>query len=150
MGTTGRGVGPAYVDKTARMGIRVGELLNHDALLSRLKHVLDIKNSLLTKVYQDDPISIDQTYKQCIQWGQALESRLRPTEVLLRDALSQGDKVLLEGAQGTMLDLDHGTYPYVTSSSSSVGGTSTGRFYDRHSYSILSCIFRMGHEKKQE
>lgn len=126
LGTTGKGVGPAYVDKTARIGIRSGELLDMEALLPRLRHVVETKNSLLTKVYNHKPLSLDEIYEQCLQWGEQLEDLIKPTEVLLNQALDRGEQVLLEGAQGALLDLDHGTYPYVTSSSASVGGVSAG------------------------
>ena len=126
LGTTGKGVGPAYVDKTARIGIRAGELLDREALLPRLKHVIEAKNAILTKIYHAEPLSLEDVYDRCIQWGERLESFLRPTEVLLHKALGRGEQVLLEGAQGALLDLDHGTYPYVTSSSSSIGGVSAG------------------------
>ena len=142
LGTTGTGVGPAYVDKTARMGIRVGELLDQKSLLPRLKQVVEVKNTILTKVYQDNPLSLEEIYDRCIQWGQLLEGCLRPTEVLLQDALDQGQRVLLEGAQGTMLDLDHGTYPYVTSSSSSIGGVATGLGFSPQALVCIMGVFK--------
>ena len=127
IGTTGRGIGPAYVDKTGRTGIRAGDLLDvEDTLLPRLKQVIDPKNALLTKVYGQQPISLDDLYQQCLQWGQRLKEHIAPTEVMLQRALEDGQKVLLEGAQGSMLDLDHGSYPYVTSSSPSIGGACVG------------------------
>ena len=127
LGTTGRGVGPAYVDKTGRTGIRAGDLLDvEDTLLPRLKQVIEPKNALLTKVYGQQPISLDDLYQQCLKWGQRLKEHIAPTEVMLQRALEDGQKVLLEGAQGSMLDLDHGSYPYVTSSSPSIGGACVG------------------------
>ena len=126
LGTTGRGVGPAYVDKTSRNGLRAGDLLDIDALLPRLRHVVDSKNALITKVYNQQPIPFDDLYQLCLQWGQRLKGRIVPTEVMIQRALAAGEKVLLEGAQGSLLDLDHGTYPYVTSSSPSIGGACVG------------------------
>ena len=127
LGTTGKGVGPAYVDKTARMGIRVGDLLDLEgSLLPRLKQVLEAKNNLMTKVYHAESISLEKTFKKCAYWSQQLEPFIRSTEVVLQDALDREERILLEGAQGTLLDLDHGTYPFVTSSSASVGGASSG------------------------
>lgn len=126
LGTTGKGVGPAYVDKAARLGMRVRELLNKESLLQRLKELLDLKNRVITRVYGGTPIDLDELYNTCLEWGAMLEQYLTSTEYLLHDALSSGKTVLLEGAQGTMLDMDHGTYPYVTSSSPSVGGAYTG------------------------
>ena len=126
IGTTQSGVGPAYMDKTGRVGIRAGELLEPDRLRTRLKQVVESKNTIITKIYGEAPVSLDELYEKCVEWGRRLEPHLGYTEVMIHDALAKGGKVLLEGAQGTMLDLDHGTYPYVTSSSPSVGGACTG------------------------
>ena len=126
IGTTGRGVGPAYVDKTGRVGIRVGELVDDPSLKGRLERAVELKNNLITKVYGESPVSLDEVYDKCLYWSQRLRSHICPTELKIQEALTRGEKILLEGAQGTMLDLDHGTYPYVTSSSPSVGGACTG------------------------
>ena len=126
LGTTGKGVGPAYTDKTSRMGIRVGELLDPPSLLPRLKRVLEFKNAIITKVYGASPVSLEEVYDKCAYWHDRLKDHIRPTELVVHQTLVRGQKVLLEGAQGTLLDLDHGTYPYVTSSSPSVGGACTG------------------------
>ena len=126
IGTTGRGVGPAYVDKTGRVGIRVGELVDNPSLKERLERAVELKNNLITKVYEESPVSLDEVYDKCLYWSQRLRSHICPTELKIQEALTRGEKILLEGAQGTMLDLDHGTYPYVTSSSPSVGGACTG------------------------
>ena len=126
LGTTGRGVGPAYMDKTGRVGIRAGELLDLPSLLPRLRQVVELKNLLISRVYGESPVSLEEVYDKCVVWGERLGRYLRPTELIVRESLAKGQKVLLEGAQGTMLDLDHGTYPYVTSSSPSVGGACTG------------------------
>jgi adenylosuccinate synthase len=126
IGTTGRGIGPAYVDKAARVGIRVGDLLDKDYLASRLYSVVNQKNAILTKVYGADPIDIDNLLKLCIEQGERLKPYIVNVEQKLSTSLASGAKVVLEGAQGTMLDLDHGTYPYVTSSSPTIGGACTG------------------------
>ncbi len=126
LGTTGRGVGPAYVDKVGRSGIRAGDLLDAEALLPRLKQVVDSKNAIITRVYDQKPVSLDDLYQLCLQWGQRLKERIVPTEAMIQRALAADENVLLEGAQGSLLDLDHGTYPYVTSSSSSIGGACVG------------------------
>ena len=126
LGTTGRGVGPAYMDKAARVGIRAGELLDPPSLLTRLKQVVEFKNTMITRVYEEAPVSLEEVYDKCLMWSQRLEAHLRDTQVIVREALAKGHNLILEGAQGTMLDLDHGTYPYVTSSSPSIGGASTG------------------------
>jgi len=126
LGTTGMGVGPAYVDKTGRTGIRVGDLLDAEALLPRLKQAVDSKNVLITKVYGEQPLILEELYQRCLHWGQRLNEHIVPTGPMLHRALEDGQTVLLEGAQGSLLDLDHGTYPYVTSSSSSIGGACVG------------------------
>ena len=126
LGTTGKGIGPAYMDKTGRAGIRAGELLDPPALLNRLKQALEFKNSIITKVYGESPISVEEVYDRCMHWGQRFNDHLRPTDLIVQGTLAEGRNVLLEGAQGTLLDLDHGTYPYVTSSSPSIGGACTG------------------------
>jgi adenylosuccinate synthase len=128
LGTTGRGIGPAYVDKTSRIGIRGGELLDisTEDFLPRMKQAVDFKNAIITKIYGAEPISVDEVYDKCVGWSERLKDHIRPTELIVQDALDKGQNILLEGAQGTLLDLDHGTYPYVTSSSPSIGGACTG------------------------
>ena len=126
IGVTGKGIGPAYMDKAARVGLRMGDLLDEKGLLSRLSFIVEQKNSLITKIYGGEPLSLDDMYEKCREWGKSLKSYIRPVEPILHDALAKEQHVLLEGAQGSMLDLDHGTYPYVTSSSSTIGGACTG------------------------
>ena len=126
LGTTGMGIGPAYMDKAGRSGIRAGELLDPPSLLPRLKQVVELKNAMITRVYEESPISLEEVYDKCVLWSQRLQSHLHPTELIVQQTLQKGQKILLEGAQGTLLDLDHGTYPYVTSSSPSIGGACTG------------------------
>ena len=126
IGTTGKGIGPAYMDKAARIGLRMADLLDEKGLLSRLSFIVEQKNSLITKVYGGDPLSLGDIYEKCREWGKSLKSYIRPIEPVLHEALAKEERVLLEGAQGSLLDLDHGTYPYVTSSSSTVGGACTG------------------------
>ena len=104
----------------------MAELLDSPSLESRLKQAVESKNAIITKVYGESPISFEDVHEKCTYWRDRLESHLCPTEPIIRESLSKGGKVLLEGAQGTLLDLDHGTYPYVTSSSSSIGGACTG------------------------
>ncbi len=126
LGTTGKGVGPAYMDKAARTGIRVGDLLDKSSLLERLEAVLQHKSTLLTKVYEAEPLNLEQTLAWCLEYGARLQPYVVSTEVYAAKALAQGSRVLLEGAQGTLLDMDHGTYPFVTSSSPSIGGACSG------------------------
>jgi adenylosuccinate synthase len=126
IGTTGRGIGPAYGDKAARTGIRMTDLLDEKGLLSRVSFVLEQKNALITKLYGADPLSLEDVYERCREWGRSLRPYIQPVEPILQEALAKDQRLLLEGAQGAMLDLDHGTYPYVTSSSPTVGGACTG------------------------
>ena len=126
IGTTGRGIGPAYMDKTGRMGIRVGDLLDWDALVPMVEQLLKHKNAVITKIYGGEPLALDDVLAKCRLWADHMAPYAMATEQLVQDLLAQGKKVLLEGAQGTLLDIDHGSYPYVTSSSPSIGGACTG------------------------
>ncbi len=126
IGTTRKGVGPAFTDKAARLGIRSGDLLDKEALLERLRFILDYKNDVLTKIYGVSPLSLDDIYRQYCQYGELLAPYIRETAILLEEVLNQDELVLLEGAQGTLLDPDFGTYPYTTSSSPLAGGGCLG------------------------
>ncbi len=126
IGTTRKGVGPAFTDKTARLGIRVGDLLDREALRERLRSVIDYKNVILTKVYGAKPLSLDEVYTQYCQYGERLAHHIRETTVMLDEAVNGGELVILEGAQGVLLDPDFGTYPYTTSSSPLAAGACLG------------------------
>ena len=126
IGTTGRGIGPAYVDKTGRSGVRLGDLLDWDNFAPRLRELLASKNRIISRIYEAEPLAYDAVLEQAQGWAERLRPFIRPTEQLVQDRLAEGKRVLLEGAQGTLLDLDHGSYPYVTSSSPSIGGACTG------------------------
>ena len=126
IGTTGRGIGPAYEDKAARRGIRFGDLLNEDACRSRIEEVLDYHNFVLKHFYHSDTIDADDLVRESLTFGEQLASMVGDVTVELTDCINQGDSILFEGAQGTMLDIDHGTYPYVTSSNTTAGAASTG------------------------
>ncbi len=126
IGTTRRGVGPAYADKVARMGIRAGDLLNKDFFLDRLRSVMEYKNRILTKVYGAQPLSLEEVYQQYSGYGERLAPFIREVDQIVHEALKRDELVFLEGAQGTLLDIDFGTYPYVTSSSPFVGGVCVG------------------------
>ncbi len=126
IGTTGQGIGPVYTDKAARLGLRVGDLVDTAAFAERLRFVLEQKNRLLTRVYDLDPIDFDTLLAQCMAARDDLLPFIADTGAMLRQSLAQGKRVMLEGAQGTLLDIDHGTYPYVTSSATSAGGAATG------------------------
>jgi adenylosuccinate synthase len=126
LGTTRKGVGPAFTDKTARLGIRSGDLLDKEALLERLRSILDYKNTILTKIYGVSPLSLDDVYRQYCQYGERLAPYIRETTIMVEEALNRDELVLLEGAQGALLDPDFGTYPYTTSSSPLAGGGCLG------------------------
>ncbi|WP_373702663.1 adenylosuccinate synthase [Weissella soli] len=126
IGTTGRGIGPAYMDKAARTGIRVIDLLDKEVLHERLTTVLNEKNELLEKIYAHAPLAVEPLVEEFYAYGQKLAPYICDTAVLANDYLDAGKRVLFEGAQGAMLDIDHGTYPYVTSSSPVGGGATIG------------------------
>ena len=126
IGTTGQGIGPAYVDKASRDGIRVGDLLDTKHLPDRVNAAVAMKNRLITGVFDGDSVDAAEVLAKCQAWGEQLRPQVRATEQMVQDLLESGKRVLLEGAQGTLLDVDHGSYPYVTSSSPSIGGAITG------------------------
>ena len=126
LGTTGKGIGPAFSDKAARLGIRVGDLSDKEALLERLRLILDYKNTILTKIYGVSPLSLDEVYTQYCQYGERLAPCIRETSMMVEEALNREELILLEGAQGALLDPDFGTYPYTTSSSPLAGGGCLG------------------------
>lgn len=126
LGTTRRGVGPAFADKTARTGIRMADLISPEKLRARLAPVLEMKNRLLTLVYQGEALDLDQVCEEYAGYGHRLAPHVADVTGLINEAVSNGARVLLEGAQGAMLDPDFGTYPYVTSSSPSAGGACQG------------------------
>ena len=126
IGTTRKGIGPAFADKIARLGIRTSDLLDKEVFRERLHSILNHKNAILTKVYGVSPLSEDEVYQQYCQYGERLSPCIRETTVMLEEAINRGEMVLLEGAQGTLLDPDFGTYPYATSSSPLAGGGCLG------------------------
>jgi len=126
LGTTRRGIGPAFTDKVARLGIRAGDLLNKEMFLSRLRSVLEFKNAILTKVYQVPPLSLEEIYEQYCHYAEQLAPFIKEASSIIQETVAQGELVLLEGAQGALLDPDFGTYPYVTSSSPLAGAGTVG------------------------
>ncbi len=142
LGTTLKGVGPAFTDKTARLGIRVGDLLDREALLNRLRLILDHKNAILTKVYGAEPLSVDEVYNQYCQYGERLAPHIRETTAMVDEAWHEGKLVLLEGAQGTLLDPDFGTYPYNTSSSPLAGGGCLGAGISPTKINHIMAVFK--------
>jgi len=126
IGTTGRGIGPCYTDKIARFGLRMADLVDPEALSDRLDLVLRYVNSLLEKVYGDKGFKKQDLIDELSPKAERLRGMVADTSLLVNEALDRGQDVLFEGAQGTLLDIDHGTYPFVTSSSATAGGASTG------------------------
>ncbi|HEX5139935.1 MAG TPA: adenylosuccinate synthase [Dehalococcoidia bacterium] len=128
VGTTGRGIGPCFADKVGRLGIRMGDLVDPQAFRDRLEFVLPYKNAILTKLYDSEPLAFNEVYERYGELAARLAPRVCDTSVIARNALSRGETILLEGAQGALLDLDGGTYDYVTSSvpSSTAAGAAIG------------------------
>ncbi len=126
IGTTGRGIGPCYVDKAARSGIRIGELCAPEIFQEKLRQNVEEKNRILQLLYQQPPVSYDELLAKYSGYAARLAPHVVNGPRFLRDAMAQGKRLLFEGAQGTMLDIDHGTYPYVTSSNATAGGACIG------------------------
>lgn len=126
IGTTGRGIGPCYIDKFARKGIRIVDLLDRAELEKKIRINLKEKNELLKKVYEHEGLDVDSIVKEYLEFDKAIDKYIKDVPAFLYRAISKGKSVLLEGAQGTLLDIDHGTYPFVTSSSPTSGGACTG------------------------
>ncbi|WP_062465297.1 adenylosuccinate synthase [Demequina soli] len=126
IGTTGRGIGPAYADKINRLGIRVGDLFDESVLRDKIEGALVAKNHLLVKVYNRRAITVDEVAEELLAYRDRLAPHVSDTSLVLNNALDEGQNVLFEGGQATMLDVDHGTYPFVTSSSATAGGACTG------------------------
>ncbi|MDJ0323524.1 adenylosuccinate synthase [Cryobacterium sp. PH31-AA6] len=126
IGTTGRGIGPTYADKINRVGIRVQDLFDENILRQKVEGALDQKNHLLVKVYNRRAISVDEIVDDLLSYAERLRPMVADTALLLHEALTEGKTVLFEGGQATMLDVDHGTYPFVTSSNATSGGAVTG------------------------
>ena len=126
IGTTGRGIGPAYGDKVSRVGIRVQDLYDESILRKKVEGSLASKNQTLVKVYNRRAVDVNQIVEELLSYADKLKPYLANTSLLLHEALQRGENVLLEGGQGTLLDVDHGTYPFVTSSNPTAGGAATG------------------------
>ena len=126
IGTTGRGIGPAYADKISRIGIRVQDLFDQSILQKKLEGALKDKNQVLTKVFNRKDMQVSEILEEYQAYAEILRPYIADTALLLNSALDEGKTVLLEGSQGTLLDVDHGTYPFVTSSNPTAGGACTG------------------------
>ncbi len=126
IGTTGRGIGPAYEDKAARRGLRLGDLRNAARFEAKLREVMDYHNFVLREYYKVPQIDVQQTLEQSLRHGESLLPLMADVPALLHEYRMAGKRILFEGAQGALLDIDHGTYPFVTSSNTTAGGTATG------------------------
>jgi len=126
IGTTGRGIGPAYEDKVGRRGLRAGDLLNAETFAEKLKELVEYHNFMLTNYYKADAVNYEQTLDEALRLGEQIKPMLADVSEELYKYQAQGKNLLFEGAQGALLDIDHGTFPYVTSSSTTAGGAATG------------------------
>lgn len=126
IGTTGRGIGPCYQDKVARVGVRVADVLDEKILTQKVEAALEFKNQVLVKIYNRRALDAQQVVDEVLNQAEGFKHRISDTRLLLNQALENGETVLLEGSQGTLLDVDHGTYPYVTSSNPTSGGAAVG------------------------
>jgi len=135
IGTTGRGIGPAYEDKVARRALRIGDLYSRERFAAKLGEVLDFHNFVLQHYFESDPIDFQETLETCLKYAAVIRPMVTDTTALLDKHRQQGTNILFEGAQGALLDIDHGTYPFVTSSNTTAGGAATGtglgpRYFD--------------------
>ena len=126
IGTTGRGIGPAYEDKVARRGLRLGDLRDPARFEARLREVMEYHNFVLTQYYHQEAIDVAKTLEDALRMGETLKPMMADIPAMLHQYRMEGKRILFEGAQGALLDIDHGTYPYVTSSNTTTGGTATG------------------------
>ena len=126
IGTTGRGIGPCYQDKIARIGIRVADVLDPESLAAKIGAALEFKNQVLVKIYNRKALNPTEITEALLAQAEGFKHRIADTRLMLGNALESGETVLLEGSQGTLLDVDHGTYPYVTSSNPTAGGAAVG------------------------
>ncbi|MEZ4700093.1 MAG: adenylosuccinate synthase [Rhodothermales bacterium] len=126
IGTTGRGIGPAYMDKFARTGIRVVDLLNRDVLRQKMKDAIEEKNEILSSIYGAERLDVDAIIDEYVEFDKLIDPYVRDTTQYLCQSLKEGKRIMAEGAQGSLLDVDFGTYPYVTSSHPTIGGCCTG------------------------
>lgn len=126
IGTTRKGIGPCYMDKAARNGIRIADLMDAEEFELKLRHMVKEKNQVITQVYGGEGLEVEEILIQYLEYAEIIRKYVRDTSVVLNDAIDANEKVLFEGAQGVMLDIDQGTYPFVTSSNPSAGGVCIG------------------------
>lgn len=126
IGTTGRGIGPSYIDKFSRVGIRIVDLLDRKGFEQKLRQNIEEKNQILRKLYDYEELNLEDIIEKYLEFDKLIDPYIKDTNYLLNQAIREGKNILAEGAQGAMLDVDHGTYPFVTSSNPTVGGACTG------------------------
>jgi adenylosuccinate synthase len=126
IGTTGRGIGPAYEDKVSRRGVRLGDLYHREKFAAKLGELLDYHNFVLRNYYNAEPVDFQETLDEMLGYAEELRPLITDVTTTLHEVRGRGEPIMFEGAQGTLLDIDHGTYPYVTSSNTTAGGTATG------------------------
>src|SRR3984893_7059406 len=142
IGSTQRGISPAYVDKHARIGIRMADLLDVDTFRAKLASILQQKNRMLTQIYGQPPLSLEEIHGEYFGYGQRLRPLISDTQAMLHDALFERKTIVLEGAQGALLDIDFGTYPYVTSSATMAGNASSGAGLPPHSIDRVVGVYK--------
>lgn len=142
IGSMQRGISPAYVDKHARIGIRMIDLLDVDTFRAKLASILQQKNRMITQIYGQPPLSLEEIHGEYFGYGQRLRSQITDTQVMLHDALFEHKTIILEGAQGALLDIDFGTYPYVTSSSTMATNASSGAGLPPHSIDRVIGVYK--------
>jgi len=142
IGTTGRGIGPAYADKINRVGIRVQDIFDESILRQKVEAALEFKNQVLVKIYNRRAIGVDEVVDELLSFRELLEPMVCDTGLLLHEAMQAGKTVLFEAGQATMLDIDHGTYPFVTSSNATAGGASTGSGLPPHAIDRVIAVIK--------
>ena len=142
IGSTQRGISPAYVDKHARIGIRMADLLDVDTFRAKLATILQQKNRMITQIYGQPPLSLEEIHGEYFGYGQRLRSHITDTQAMLHEALFERKTILLEGAQGALLDIDFGTYPFVTSSSTMAANASSGAGLPPHSIDSVIGVYK--------
>src|SRR5437870_5463073 len=140
--STQRGIGPAYVDKHARTGIRMADLLDVDTFRAKLATILQQKNRMIVQIYGQPPLSLEEIHGEYFGYGQQLYTHITDTQAMLHEALFERNTILLEGAQGALLDIDFGTYPYVTSSSTMAANASSGAGLPHHSIDRVVGVYK--------
>jgi adenylosuccinate synthase len=142
IGTTGRGIGPTYADKMARNGIRVQDLFDEKILRQKVEAALALKNQILAKIYNRRAVEVDEVMEELLGYAERLRPMVADTSLVLERALNDGKTVLLEAGQATLLDVDHGTYPFVTSSNATAGGACTGSGIPPTRVSVVIAILK--------